>query len=477
MKKLFLFVLGCCVVVSATLHAQKITKEHYTVSGGLLGAANFSKFRIPGNHDDAVDYDTKTGYAAGAWFNFPLGRVISLEPQVFWNLMRYRASTGSTSNLLLNTGRIGYVSVPLLLKFHTGDKFAFTVGPQADFVNIIRDKYYMAHKSQFRSPTFDISGGIEVLPHGPVTIFARYVHGLTNLDDRGTEASSFMTKNSDAQVGLKIKFFGKKIPGDSDGDGVPDNKDKCPGVAGLERYNGCPIPDTDGDGINDEEDSCVNVAGTLKYHGCPIPDTDGDGINDEQDKCPTVKGIAKYQGCPIPDRDKDGVNDEEDKCPDQPGPASRNGCPVTDRDNDGVNDDEDRCPDVPGTAANHGCPDVPANVSKTIATAAQNIQFMTGTAKLSTKSNAPLNRVVAILNENPTVKLSIEGHTDNAGDDAKNQQLSDDRAAAVKAYFVSKGISEDRITSEGFGETRPIAENTTAAGRAKNRRVEIKVVY
>jgi len=264
---------------------------------------------------------------------------------------------------------------------------------------------------------------------------------------------------------------------DKDGDGISDAEDKCPDVFGVARYLGCPIPDTDGDGINDEEDSCVNVAGTLKYHGCPIPDTDGDGINDEQDKCPTVKGIAKYQGCPIPDRDKDGVNDEEDKCPDQPGPASRNGCPVTDRDNDGVNDDEDRCPDVPGTAANHGCPDVPANVSKTIATAAQNIQFMTGTAKLSTKSNASLNRVVAILNENPSVKLSIEGHTDNAGDDAKNQQLSDDRAAAVKAYFVSKGISEDRITSEGFGETRPIAENTTAAGRAKNRRVEIKVVY
>jgi outer membrane protein OmpA-like peptidoglycan-associated protein len=224
-------------------------------------------------------------------------------------------------------------------------------------------------------------------------------------------------------------------------------------------------------------DKCPKVAGLAKYNGCPIPDTDTDGIDDEQDKCPTVKGIAKYQGCPIPDRDKDGVNDEEDKCPDQAGPASRNGCPVTDRDNDGVNDDEDRCPDVPGTAANHGCPDVPANVSKTIATAAQNIQFMTGTAKLSTKSNASLNRVVAILNENPSVKLSIEGHTDNAGDDAKNQQLSEDRAAAVKAYFVSKGISEDRITSEGYGETRPIAENTTAAGRTKNRRVEIKVVY
>jgi outer membrane protein OmpA-like peptidoglycan-associated protein len=482
MKKLLLIVLGCCTVISS-VYAQttqptlKITKEHYTVSGGLLGAANFSKFRIPGNHDDAVDYDTKVGWAAGGWLNFPLGKVISIEPQVFYSIMRYRASTGSTSNLLLNTGRIGYVSVPLLVKFHTGDKFAFTVGPQADFVSIVRDKSFMAHKSQFRQPTFDISGGFELFPHGVITIFGRYVHGLTNLDDRGDQEAPFMTKNSNAQAGVKIKLFGKKVPGDSDGDGVPDNKDKCPGVAGLERYEGCPIPDTDGDGINDEEDSCKTVAGTLKYKGCPIPDTDGDGINDEEDKCPTVKGIAKYQGCPIPDTDGDGVNDEEDKCPNQAGPASRNGCPVTDRDNDGVNDDVDRCPDVPGTAANNGCPEVPANVNKTIATAAQNITFGSGNAKLASRSNAGLNRIVAILNENPTVKLSIEGHTDNAGDEAKNQQLSEDRAAAVKAYFVSKGISEDRITSEGFGETRPIAANTTASGRAKNRRVEIKVTY
>jgi outer membrane protein OmpA-like peptidoglycan-associated protein len=477
MKKLFLFVLGCCTVISS-LYAQKITKEHYTVSGGLLGGANFSKFRIPGNHDDAVDYDTKVGWAAGGWVNFPIANWLSIEPQVFYSIMRYRASTGSTSNLLLNTGRIGYVSVPLLVKFHAGDKFAFTAGPQADFVSHVRDNSSMTRKSQLRQPTFGISGGFELFPHGVVTIFGRYVHGLTNLDDRSeAEEAPFMTKNSNAQAGLKIKLFGKKVPGDSDGDGVPDNKDKCPGVAGLERYEGCPIPDTDGDGINDEEDSCVNVAGTLKYKGCPIPDTDGDGINDEQDKCPTVKGIAKYNGCPIPDTDGDGVNDEEDKCPNQAGPASRNGCPVTDRDNDGVNDEEDRCPDVPGTAANHGCPEVPANVNKTIATAAQNITFTAGTAKLATKSNASLNRVVAILNENPSVKLSIEGHTDNAGNDDANQKLSEDRAAAVKAYFVSKGISEDRITSEGFGETRPIAENTSAAGRLKNRRVEIKVVY
>ncbi len=82
-----------------------------------------------------------------------------------------------------------------------------------------------------------------------------------------------------------------------------------------------------------------------------------------------------------------------------------------------------------------------------------------------------------MLNENPDLKVKIEGHTDNAGDDATNMTLSTDRAEAVKAYFVSKGISEDRITVEGFGETTPIADNNTAAGRVKNRRVEIKVTY
>jgi outer membrane protein OmpA-like peptidoglycan-associated protein len=81
------------------------------------------------------------------------------------------------------------------------------------------------------------------------------------------------------------------------------------------------------------------------------------------------------------------------------------------------------------------------------------------------------------MNENPTMKIKIEGHTDNAGDDDKNMKLSEDRAAAVKTYLVSKGVSEDRITSEGFGETMPIADNNTAAGKTKNRRVELKVAY
>jgi OOP family OmpA-OmpF porin len=89
-------------------------------------------------------------------------------------------------------------------------------------------------------------------------------------------------------------------PADTDNDGIIDSLDRCPTVAGIAKYNGCPIPDTDRDGINDEEDQCPNVAGVAKYKGCPIPDTDNDGINDESDRCPTVAGTAKYNGCPIP---------------------------------------------------------------------------------------------------------------------------------------------------------------------------------
>jgi outer membrane protein OmpA-like peptidoglycan-associated protein len=279
------------------------------------------------------------------------------------------------------------------------------------------------------------------------------------------------------QTGLKLKLFGKKIPADSDGDGVSDPNDKCPNQYGFARYEGCPIPDTDGDGINDEVDKCPNERGTEKYGGCPIPDSDKDGINDEEDKCPNEAGTAKYQGCPIPDSDKDGINDEEDKCPNEPGTAKYDGCPVPDRDKDGISDEEDKCPDVPGVARNNGCPDIPADVSKQLSLSARNISFGSANAKLATKSNAHLDKIVTIMNDNPTLKLKVEGHTDNAGDDEKNMQLSEDRAAAVKAYLVSKGISEDRIESQGFGETMPVADNSTSAGRTKNRRVEIKVVY
>jgi OmpA-OmpF porin, OOP family len=238
-----------------------------------------------------------------------------------------------------------------------------------------------------------------------------------------------------------------------------------------------PPLDTDKDGITDDVDKCPTVPGVAKYNGCPVPDTDKDGINDDEDKCPTVPGLARYQGCPVPDTDKDGINDDDDKCPTVPGVARYQGCPVPDADGDGVNDEDDKCPNLAGPVENQGCPLVSEEVKKRVDSAANNILFVTGSYKLLSKSNKGLNEVAKILQANPDMIIAIDGHTDNVGSDEMNQTLSDNRAITVKNYFISKGIAESRITSAGHGETMPVADNKTAAGRQANRRVEMKLSY
>ena len=200
-------------------------------------------------------------------------------------------------------------------------------------------------------------------------------------------------------------------------------------------------------------------------------DRDGDGVLDVDDKCPDVKGLASLQGCP--DRDGDGIADGDDKCPDVAGLARYQGCPIPDTDGDGVNDEEDKCINEKGPASNFGCPVIDVVIVDKVNRAAKNIFFATGSAKLLAKSYTSLNSVVAILKDNPTYKVAIDGHTDDVGKDEMNQTLSDNRAASVKAYIVSKGIEEGRLTSTGYGESKPIADNKTAAGKAKNRRVEM----
>jgi outer membrane protein OmpA-like peptidoglycan-associated protein len=238
-----------------------------------------------------------------------------------------------------------------------------------------------------------------------------------------------------------------------------------------------PPVDTDKDGIIDSLDKCPAVPGVAKYEGCPVPDTDKDGINDDEDKCPEVSGVARYQGCPVPDTDKDGINDEEDKCPAEAGPASNQGCPFVDTDGDGVPDPDDKCPNVAGPRENQGCPEIKEEVVKKVNYAAQNIYFATGKATLLSKSFKGLNEVAQVLKDDAELKLAIDGHTDNTGADLLNQKLSENRAAAVKAYLVKKGIDESRLVSAGYGETQPVADNKTAAGRQKNRRVELKLTY
>lgn len=267
-------------------------------------------------------------------------------------------------------------------------------------------------------------------------------------------------------AGLTFKFGGK----DTDNDGIYDKDDACPEVAGLPEFKGC--PDTDKDGIQDSADSCPEVAGLAEFNGCP--DTDGDGIIDSEDACVDVKGTKIMKGCP--DADGDGVADKDDNCPAVKGAKDNAGCPWPDTDGDSVIDKDDKCPTVAGTVANNGCPEVSDDAIKKLNDYAKTILFNSGKSSFQKQTMPVLQAITAILKEYPTAKFSIEGHTDSDGKDASNLKLSQDRAAAVKNYLVENGIDASRLTSEGFGEAKPIDSNKTAKGKANNRRVEVKLV-
>ncbi len=321
-----------------------------------------------------------------------------------------------------------------------------------------------------------------------INLMSKYTYMWTDqLDNRVSDVRNFQDQALMTTIGLNYNFTGKK---DSDNDGVYDKDDKCPTVFGLAKFAGC--PDTDADGVEDSKDDCPKVAGTL--NGCP--DTDKDGIADKDDSCPTVAGIAKFNGCAdtdgdgvedskdacptvagtlngCPDSDKDGVADSKDACPQVFGTI--NGCPDTDK--DGIIDSEDKCPKVAGIAANGGCPAIKEETKKVLATAMEGLFFNSGSAVIQRKSYSVLDNVAQIMNANPSYKLNIEGHTDNTGNEAKNLQLSKDRAAAAKTYLINKGVDASRLSSQGFGIVNPRADNKTAAGRKLNRRVEFKVAF
>ncbi len=270
---------------------------------------------------------------------------------------------------------------------------------------------------------------------------------------------------------------------DVDGDSVADQLDACPTVAGPIKFYGC--PDTDGDSIPDKDDACPTTAGLLQFKGCP--DTDADSIPDIQDSCPTVKGLIQFHGCP--DTDADGIPDAQDSCPALKGVVEFHGCPDTD--GDGIPDPLDSCPNAKGPADNKGCPvlakvealsvgPVKALLTKqeeeVVTKVFSSLEFETGKSVIRTSSYPSLNDLVDLMKKKPSFKLLIDGHTDNVGSAASNMKLSASRANAVKLYLTDRGIDASRITATGYGLTKPIADNKTAEGRQKNRRVEFTIM-
>jgi len=321
---------------------------------------------------------------------------------------------------------------------------------------------YTAYESRFD----DKEGGFKALAGGGINFWftdhlgvnlqTGYHHGFQK---NGTDYFQH-------SAGIVIKFGSK----DTDKDGIPDNKDACPEVAGLKEFNGC--PDTDGDGIPDKDDACPQVKGPKEFNGCP--DTDGDGIPDKDDACPEVAGPKEFNGCP--DTDGDGIPDKDDKCPDVAGPAENGGCPWPDTDGDGVLDKDDLCPEVAGPASNKGCPEPDENERKKLNQYAKTILFDTGKSTIKFESAEVLNQIINVLKKYPNSRFRIEGHTDSTGKKAKNMILSQNRADAVKVYLIQGGIDAGRLESQGFGPDRPIASNKNKKGRELNRRVEINLI-
>jgi len=145
-----------------------------------------------------------------------------------------------------------------------------------------------------------------------------------------------------------------------------------------------------------------------------------------------------------------------------------------------VPDRLDKCPNEPETVNGYqdldGCPDELPKEIKKYTGAVKGINFANGKADLLPSSNKVLDEIVTVLKNYPDVKIEIQGHTDNNGERNKNIDLSQARAASVRTYLVTHGIDEKRITSVGFGPDKPVADNKNAAGKAKNRRVEFKLI-
>ena len=234
---------------------------------------------------------------------------------------------------------------------------------------------------------------------------------------------------------------------DPDRDGFRAD-DRCPTEPGV-APDGCPARDADGDGFMDPADRCPQQPGVAP-DGCPAQDTDGDGFTDDVDACPDVAGVAP-DGCPPPDTDGDGIPDKDDKCVQEP--ETRNGYEDTD-----------------------GCPDeVPKSVTQYTGVI-QGIYFDFNRDTIRKNSAPTLDAAAKIFQEFPDLRVEITGHADGIGSREYNVQLSERRAEAVKRYLVDNGVAADRIETRGAGTDAPIDDNQSEAGRAKNRRIEFKIL-
>lgn len=273
---------------------------------------------------------------------------------------------------------------------------------------------------------------------------------------------------------------------DSDNDKVKDSADRCPDTPSGQAADsqGCSAEqkDADQDRVSDSQDRCKSTPAGEKVdpEGCSESqkDDDKDAVMNVADRCPNTASGEKVDqnGCAPAqlDADADGVADASDQCPNSVTGESvdARGC-GRDADGDKVADVADRCPNTPNGQAvdENGCPILFQRGARTVTL--QGVTFATGKATLTPESEAVLQDVAKQLQGSPEVRVQVAGFTDNTGSRSANVRLSQSRAVAVEKFLEQNGVSPGQLSAKGFGPERPVASNKTAAGRAKNRRVEL----
>ncbi|MEZ4449629.1 MAG: OmpA family protein [Nannocystaceae bacterium] len=207
-------------------------------------------------------------------------------------------------------------------------------------------------------------------------------------------------------------------------------------------------------------------------------DGDLDGVPDRRDGCPYTRGVEP-DGCPPRDRDQDGHPDRHDRCPELAG-AAEDGCPIPDVDDDGVPDPRDRCLDAAEIANGYededGCPDVVPRDLEAITGVVRGVDFEINKSDLMARSQPVLDRIAAVMRKYPATRFEIGGHLAGPPGPSYGKDLSHRRAQSVKAYLVEQGVAEGRLETRGALADEPIDTNRTAAGRARNRRIEITLL-
>jgi outer membrane protein OmpA-like peptidoglycan-associated protein len=353
---------------------------------------------------------------------------------------------------------------------------------------------------------FDAGLGFEFQLHrlialGPVV---RYGHVLQPDEEMAPSDAQWLAGGVSLTIGTaRAEAPVARAPVDSDSDGVEDGNDLCPneaqGATPDASRLGCPDGDTDRDGVRNGLDQCADIPQGENPDparaGCPRGDADSDGVFDDEDQCRDQaqgpNADPARRGCPDGDADRDGVFDSRDQCRDvpagtQPDPA-RAGCPLPDRDSDSVPDGTDHCPDQAGAPhtdpARNGCPGQ-LHVTNGAIQIDTPVFFANNRDTILPRSFTILQAVGDALRASPHVRrVSIEGHTDDIGDDARNMDLSNRRTQSVLRWLVEHGVEATRLEAHGFGETRPLVPITAAMPRralrtaqARNRRVEFRIV-